>query len=160
MTVIGFYISSDSGLLTQDVVGKIDQLRDYLSALHEVYEWRIKDAKLPGSHNKAAEQSTGWITDLSGFAQAFKDFSEYVRRNGSDHEGICTVSDPSQRYKPTQGLDIEEGRFDFDRSFEIDEFQFRIFINTEIFYASEIEQLPSAGLDIFCEMNDIDGDYV
>ena len=34
-----------------------------------------------------------------------------------------------------------------------------IYLNTEDWYASELEKLPNLGLDLSCEMNDIDGDF-
>jgi len=158
-TAIGFYITSDAGLTTNEMVEKIHGLRDYLVGLHGTFKWHIKDLKQPDAHCKSVDLDNEWITDVSGFIEAFNDFAEYIRNNGEDEDSFCVVTDPSKRYERSEDIDIEEGAFDFDRSFDIDLYQFRILVGTDALYASEIGLLPSAGLDIQCDMNDIDGDY-
>lgn len=59
----------------------------------------------------------------------------------------------------SQLIDLEEGEIEFMGSFIIDDETIMIYLNTEDWYASELEKLPNLGLDLSCEMNDIDGDF-
>jgi hypothetical protein len=59
----------------------------------------------------------------------------------------------------SQLIDLEEGEIEFMESFIIDDETIMIYLNTEDWYASELEKLPNLGLDLSCEMNDIDGDF-
>lgn len=56
-------------------------------------------------------------------------------------------------------IDLEGGEIEFESSFIIKDENIMIYLNTEDWYASELEKLPSLGLELNCEMNDIDGDY-
>ncbi|WP_395770889.1 hypothetical protein [Arenimonas sp.] len=159
-TVVGFYIDSHDGLSTKQVVDKVQKLSNHLISIHELYQWGIKDLPKQSTEDLSdQEDDEFWITDVNKSKEAFDDFIKYIETNGFDDEdGCCIVTDSSNRYK-SQEIDIEEGNIEFVRSFEIDENRFCIYINIEVLYASEIEKIPSAGLDIFCDMNDVDNDY-
>ena len=159
-TVVGFYIDSHDGLSTKKVIDKIQKLSDHLISIHERYKWGIKDPGKSGSEDIAdQDEENPWITNVNDCKKAFDDFIQYIKNNGLDDEdGCCIVSNSSSRYE-AQDVDIEEGDIEFERSFEINENRFCIYINIDILYSSEIVGFPSANLDIFCDMNDIDNDY-
>jgi hypothetical protein len=159
-TVVGFYIDSHDGLSTKMVVDKLQKLSDHLINIHDFYKWGLKDQKdIIPENTEDQDEDNPWIASVSECKNAFDDYILYIKTNGRDDEdGCCIISDSSPRYEP-QGIDIEEGDFDFERSFEIDENRFCIYINIEVLFASELENLPSADLGISCDMNDIDNDY-
>jgi hypothetical protein len=159
-TVIGFYIDSHDGLSTSQIVDKIQNLSSYLISHHESRKWGIKDPEESWCEDTTAlEEDNPWITDVNEFKSAFHRYIQYIKTNGIDDEdGCCFVKESSSRYEPYD-VDIEEGDFEFEHSFEIDENRFCIYVNTESLFASEFEHLPSANLGISCDMNDIDYDY-
>jgi hypothetical protein len=94
----------------------------------------------------------------NGLEDEFSKFISYV-------DNSLVWSSQDERYILESGeydneiIDLEDGVIKFSESFIIDDENVMIYLNTEDWYASELEKLPNLGLDLSCEMNDVDGDF-
>lgn len=129
----------------KDIIEKLNKVKNFVVEKKSRYNFKVL--------------SIGKIFEVGdGLEEEFQKFIDYIdnRLVWSSEEGRLLLD--SGDYN--DGLiDLEDGDIEFNGSFVIDDENIVIYLNTEDWYASELEKLPNLGLNLSCEMNDIDGDF-
>jgi len=132
---------------SNDTIAKLDKLKIYILGKYSQYNFQ-------GIHKGILFNEKN---DLELHLNYFLNYIETHMVWDSNQD--CYTLNPGE-YNGNS-IDLEEREIEFDSSFLIDDDGEHIFIflNTEDWYASELESLPNAGIDISCEMCDVDGDW-
>ena len=88
----------------------------------------------------------------------FDQFIEFLKLNLKITKEENLIIDYGS-YQSDNIPDLEAGEIEFEKSFILTEQEIYVIVNTNQFYASELEKLTNQNLDVFACMNDIDGDY-
>ena len=128
-----------------DIIDKLTKIKNFVVEKQSRYNFKI-----------LLEGKTYVVGN--GLEVMFQNFIDYI-------DNSLVWSGKEERYLIDSGvynqnlIDLEDGEIAFKSSFVIDDETIMIYLNTEDWYSSELEKLPNLGLDLTCEMNDVDGDY-
>uniref|UniRef100_UPI0040471990 hypothetical protein n=1 Tax=Algoriphagus sp. TaxID=1872435 RepID=UPI0040471990 len=128
-----------------DIIEKLEKVKGFIVEKKSRYNFKaIGNGRVLKVGNGLEEEFTKFIGHIDNSLIWSGKENRYLLESGE--------------YK-SQLIDLEEGEIEFMESFIIDDETIMIYLNTEDWYASELEKLPNLGLDLSCEMNDIDGDF-
>ncbi len=97
------------------------------------------------------------IIDGSDAKVIFTDFLNFINEHGIEDDGFTFEN--YGEYEADIIPDLEDGEIEFSKSLCIGDEEISIFMNTNLFYASELKKFDNQSLGISGAMNDIDGDY-
>ena len=128
-----------------DIMQKLNKLKDFIISSKGLYNFEIL-------------VSDKVYTVGNGLEEQLQTFIDYIDNNliWNDADG-CYILSPAN-YEGTP-LDMEEGEYSFDSSFLIADDNIIIYLNTQEFYASELEKISNKDIGLYCEFSDVDGDY-
>lgn len=151
-TTVAIHIPLDDGQDKSYVLAILAKINDYVSSQGKTYDFQIINE--------------GKLFQIAELPKELSSFSKFVDTHFSMNNDDELIATELGGYGAEDGslIDLESGDIEFERSFNIEHFEeyvakIVLFLNIPGFYSSEIEQLTNIGLGIFCDMNDIDGDY-